>query len=66
MDILEKSILSFKKVINTMNKKKLNNLISIIDSLEQNTLTCKEHPYSNTYTSITGALCCLKCFKVIK
>ena len=26
---------------------------------------CKNHPNANTYTSITGALCCVECFEVI-
>jgi hypothetical protein len=37
---------------------------AVVGQSEQ--LTCKTHPYGNTYTSITGALCCVECFEVIK
>jgi len=26
---------------------------------------CKDHPHANTYTSMSGNLCCIKCFSVI-
>lgn len=28
-------------------------------------LRCPEHPNDNTYTSITGNICCIRCFNVI-